>query len=250
MAITFVDSAVDTDFKNSASGDSTVSVAVSSLTGLQDDDLLVAFAYGGRGGNGGVPPWNATGSGFTSHGGITTISSLDRRVDSYYKVASSESGSYTWTLDSDGSNSHWTVLVVAAFRGCDTTTPIDVSFDSAQTAAHILNTLNSPNPDITTVTDGAWVLLADSHSGNATMDITAYGAPSGYTLRASTGISQNRVLALATNEIASAGAENPGNWTHSGTASGDDLSQITMAIRPSSGAVAGALPLVNGGLVG
>lgn len=155
----------------------------------------------------------------------------------YTEIASATSGSLTFKVfrkvqgaspdanvvaTGDGDANHAMEAVGLVLRGVDTTTPED--------ATPTTGTGTSTDPDgpsITTATDGAWVL---SFAASEVHDL-AVTLPSGYSNQASGSATDTNPASagVATKEVATAGAENPGAWTNwlSGTWAG-----ITVAVRP------------------
>lgn len=87
------------------------STTISKPSGTADGDLLIAFLAGAR--NGGTnPSMSSAPSGWTEiHN--TTVDSSTGRMISYYKVASSEPASWTWTWNSANPDTTGTVLRIA-----------------------------------------------------------------------------------------------------------------------------------------
>lgn len=120
MAITQVGSAVtQSNAANNVAGNLVVNVP----TGVQDGDVIVAFVY---------KAVNATHS-LTAPGGWTQIGtnqdSTNIQASAWWRIASSEPASYTWTISSTGI---WGVCQVA-FRGAHPTSPIHTSAQNAST---------------------------------------------------------------------------------------------------------------------
>ncbi len=113
-------------------------------------------------------------------------------------------------------------------RGVDTGTVED--------AAEILDAGAENDPDlesITTATDGAWVFAFY----NKNTQLVATAAPSGYSNLATAGIvdTERCMVAAARKEVASAGGEDPGIFTH---ANASEWKGYTIAIRPDVAAPA------------
>ena len=106
-------------------------------------------------------------------------------------------------------------------------------FDVTPTTSHRtqVNENNRPTPPaITTVTAGATVVVLQNTS-NA--EITAAGAPSGFTLRANhTPYAEGNLLA-ADITAGAAGTVTPGAWTHTTSAEFGDGSTLTFALSPA-----------------
>jgi len=99
----------------------TLTVASGSLTGLQDDDIMIALILRHH-----SETTTSTPTGWTSVAVHTYSSSM--RAELWYKVASSESGSYTW----DYTNNQRSSLTIAVYRGgFDTADPVD-AFSNTQ----------------------------------------------------------------------------------------------------------------------
>ncbi len=226
MAIGFRDSA-----NNGTSGTS-INVASGDVTGLADGDLLIAAVFLDD---------QSTAS-ITGPGGWTKPAALDdadssarqRQLAIFYKIASGETGN--WTFSQDGAADNM-AAVVNAFTGVDQATPIDVT----PVSGHTLSGQNDDTPDppsITTVTAGAWVMTYCGMNGNSSSH-TAVTQPTGYTLAGTEpdpyAASNQRQLATAYKEVAAAGAEDPGVWTFSGgTSNTQDYITGVIAIKPAS----------------
>ncbi len=120
------------------------------------------------------------------------------------------------------------IVIFQVFRGVDTTTPIDLAHELATGGS-----LDPDSPSITTVTDCAWVLsigLQDDDTG-----VTLTTAPSGYTnaILANTGgtADQSATACMASKEVVSNGAEDPGVWDITGD---DAWAAYSVALRPAA----------------
>jgi len=145
----------------------------------------------------------------------------DKAIAVYRKIASSESGTYT--LDVGGGADVKMKGVMLVYQDVDPT-----QFDVVSTTFEGPANQDTHNPaSITTSTDGAIVV-----SAVAAVQTTASPGtqPSGYTMRAQNGTTD--YLGVADITVATAGLEDPGNWSGLGTSS--DSISITFAIRPSS----------------
>lgn len=128
---------------------------------------------------------------------------------------------------------------VEVLIGVDTTT----SEDAATTTATGTNSAAVDNPSITTVTDDAWVVAVGACTED---DIPT--APSGYgdlieDQRTEFGFTSN--IMIATKEITSAGAEDPGVFGGITGDTGDSWCAATVALRPAVVAAANRLLLIN-----
>ena len=133
--------------------------------------------------------------------------------------------------------------MILAFRGVDTTTPLDVTFVEAN---HYTKTLNSGTTitadSITTNTAGAEVVVFCTNKGNTT---TAISVPDGggYTEHEEISGPQRYSSGSSTN-VASASTESPGVITFTGAAGGDEGLSITLALKPAAGAGGGGVPAI------
>lgn len=223
MTITYISGS--SNYTNAA-GDQIVVTAPASIA---DNDLLIysATAQGGPL----ASAWDVP-SGFTEIDSNNYVAGRDLSHAIGYKVASSESGDYTLQiLDATSGIDRSAGIIV--LRGIDISTPIDVTYVQG---THYTEQQNDPTPTpsaITTVTDGAWVIIT---SGVTTSALTTGVAPSGYTLR----IDEKQIanLHLATKEVANAGAETPAAWGHTGGSAGAESATFTIAIRPAAASAA------------
>ena len=228
MAISFVGAELD----NLANGDATGSPAIH--TDAIEDDLMIGWC-GTRQGN---AVWNddgAGGQGWTRLLHNISPNGDDRTISVFYKFhdGSETNPTFTRSLSSNQPG----VTAVAVYRGVDTTTPFDVTYVEATHFLETLNNMLAANRAITTVNDNAWVLLLQYATRN---EFGTPGAPTNYTLDLGQGGANQQNFAIATRAIASASAETPGVWTHSGTAVSADSSKVTLALREA--AAGGANP--------
>jgi len=235
MAIVFVDSTATSDAAAQA-------ITGSIPTGTTTDDFMVSMPAradniaestwddDGGGGNG----WTKLIQNYTS-GGKDIESAL------FYKKATSGSETNpTFTLG--GSDGHISCPIVT-YRGVDTSTPFDVTYNNGNHHVSGENDAMPPNASITTATDNAMVIIwhRATHS-----NINVGGAPTNYTLR-ETSLESNSNGALqvfsAERLITSAGAEAPGDWTHTGGNMGiDEYHCYTLALKEAA-AVSGIASL-------
>ncbi len=192
------------------------------------DDFGVVCAFGD--GDPTAPVFSiGTATGWSTLRNDTTVSGRQITTYVFYKKFTSASETNP-VLNTDQSDSRGVVLNV--FRGVDTTTAFDVTEQYTDTE----NVVNPSNPAITTVTNNAAVLLC---LGQSLADATTTGAPSGYTLGQSTGVTQNhRHTASAYDlDVGALGTETPGAWTNGGSDGVGDNQEYTMALRPAAGGV-------------
>ncbi|MCP4408275.1 MAG: hypothetical protein GY807_11045 [Gammaproteobacteria bacterium] len=205
----------------------TTGQVVSVPAGVQDDDFLIMLSH--RANDSG--DFN-TPSGWTRHTAIDGPESAgrDRTTGIFTRVASSEPANYTLT-HSDGGGERWASAIVA-YRGVDTTNPLDVTPSASHYTAD-KNDAAPANNSIATVTDDAWVVVL---AGITHDDITSGLPPTGYTERVDhTGSTiDHRQIQLADKEISSAGTESPGDWLNSVTSNAAEYNVATMSLRPES----------------
>jgi hypothetical protein len=191
-----------------------VTIDLSGL-GLAENDLVCVFGGSGVGGGGTA---GVSTSGYTEN---TTDTTIDLSF-SYKKMGASPDASVTCTGNANATSG--VAYVVMAFRGVDTTTPIDATTvkDNGVTGA--------PNSaSITTVTNGAAVISF----GASTANDAVVTAPSGYGDLVSNTQSDTTSITVAGSWLlkASFGAENPAaytNWTSS------VWRAFTVALRPQA----------------
>jgi len=117
------------------------------------------------------------------------------------------------------------------FRGVHTSDPLDATI----TQNFGQNERNPTNEDITPDNaDAAIVLIQHSSNGE---DISAAGAPSGYTLGdwnvVGGGVSNDAWLAVAY-LLGATGLQNPGAWTNTGVSTSTDYTTYTVALRAAA----------------
>jgi hypothetical protein len=210
VAITFVGSAV-----GSATNGGTVSINLSGI-GLAENDIVLAFAVATAG-------TAANPSGYTS---IDVNSTNLRSALSRKKQTSTVDTSISF-WDTGGSGDCGTAIAMA-FRGVDTTTPLDV--------AVVENFQEPPDPPSITPDSNncAIVIFGASDTQDASVGtVTNYTHPTNHTIAASDSDGDNTVASAY--RILSGGAssaENPGAW--SSWASGSAGRGFTIALRPAT----------------
>lgn len=205
-------------------------VSVGAPASLADDDLMIAWCMGDLPSSG----WSAP-AGWTEIVNVTSpATGRDRGVALFYKVASSESGGYSFTYDTGQERA----VGILVFRNVDTSTPFDVAYSPA----HLSESENdeSPmSPPIETVTDGAMVVALSAMTDD---DVSTSAPPVGYTMGAEKfGAGFNhRQFGMAYRLVPTAGIESPGAWPHVGNGTGKaDSTQVTVALRPATSGSAG-----------
>ena len=226
MAISFIDGTYT--HAGSSSGDTGTEP-----TGAAENDLIIAIASI-QGSSDGL--WTDPAD-FTEIDNLVASTGATSTTYAGYKVRGSTSGSgYAFSYSGTASG---TALSLMAFRGIDTSAPLDVTYVRA---SHYTEGANDPQlaaAAITTVTNGAWVVLLQHMAGE---NVTASGAPSGYTVVQDemTGNPLGRGHFCARKELATAGLETPGDFTHTddGVNPVGSPRTFTIALRPAGSAVA------------
>jgi hypothetical protein len=229
-AITFV--ACSTDDSGGVT-----SLTVSEPSGTAQNDVLVAFAVRGSNTDDGdwVDPADWTQGDLQDE----TLGNADGQLYWGYKVRGAGAGdALTWTF---GGTAAGMTLHVCAFRGVDTSTPIDVTYADGSHYNSNEDAVNTAAQPITTVTDNAWILLMQAFTQE--VDAACGGEPSGYTLRQTTAgaacsLGNSRHATIYSKEKASAGVETPGSYTHTDTGANADGRNYTIALRPAGAAFA------------
>ena len=230
MSITIVDVATN---QNS---NSQTAATPAEPTGATTDDLMLMIDTMDDPGTTAI--WTETDTAFVQIDNINDATGNDKTVYLGRKKHTGTPGSYTNTHDQVAGP---TAGALACFRGVDTTTPMDVTYVRATHSNSALNTPTTAAPAITTVTDGAMVVLCQYLSNTIS---GAPGPPTGYTeLAAFCGNAafSNDGLYMCYKIVANAGVETPGAFTHTDVTGTSDTTCITIALRPAAGAGIGRL---------
>lgn len=179
-------------------------------------------------------------SGYTELADLYSNDTEDTNLGAYRKVQGGSPDSTAQVTGGGGLNDGVAALCYV-LRGVDTTTPEDATTTTATGT-------DSGRPDgasITTVTNGAWVLVLGGSSDDANTAI----APSGYTnlVAAPNGSDTNDTHVVgATKEVVTAGAENPAVFT--GLASFNtsySWAAATVAVRPGPTTISGTASITE-----
>jgi PKD repeat protein len=170
---------------SSAAQTNTTSPKVTVPAAVQSGDVLLLFATS----NNGTAP-TAVPAGWALVGDQTAGAGPDIRTRLYEKVATSADASSQLTLTYAAVNK--VDLVVAAYSGVDTTTPISAFASAGETVSRTTHT----TPGTTVANAGSWVLSYWADKSSAT---TTWTAPGGQTQRSlSVGTSSGRITSLLT----------------------------------------------------
>lgn len=237
MALSFINATIAADF--TSSGDAICSPTVPS--GTQDGDIIFACLYAPSLPNPGAPTITVPGAFSEEANETDTTDNPDVRAGFWSRVASSEPASYEFRNTLGATNNYITVALIT-LRGQDSTA-LDVTYSSGSHYSYVTGDLTPDAPDITTNTDGAWVVTFFGGSHN---EITGVVAPTNYSLRTST-TDNHRNMGVATREITTAGSETIGSWGNTGSLTNTDCANFTFAVKPAAGGGVGKL--INSGLV-
>jgi len=202
-AITFVDSISG----NYEAGSSTVAVSLPS--GLQEDDIvIVTYVQDALNQTVAVP------SGWTS---IYTADDAVPDMAVFYKIMGATPDTTVLVYEDVEDTG---IYVAAAFRGVDTTTPLDTTPTNAS------NSVGMPDaPSITTTTDNCCIVAV----GGLDDDILTSSGVSGYDgTEAIGGTDTHSAMMSWLLDAGSAGAQNPGAFGGAGT---DAWHAVTIALR-------------------
>lgn len=217
MAISFVGS------NNAETASGQTSITVNMPSGVQEGDVVYVIATSNITSNQAYTENSGT---WTPLGESYSNDSNDTNLAVFRKVM----GSTPDTSVQINSVTQVWVAITVAFRGVDTTTPEDATTVFTQGT----NTGQVNSASITTVTNNAWVLSAGaSTSATAGLTITE---PTGYTNKVAVSHTTVRFSAcFASKLIATAGPEDPANFTNSSSGLTDSYTAVTIALRPSTG---------------
>lgn len=226
MALEFVGSRTAT-----ASG----SLSLTSLTGGIDtapaeNDIVFVAVSGSNSSD-----QNISISGYTEVADLYANSTFDINFGLYYKVMGA-SPDTTVTIPSLTS----VQAVVYVWRGQDVATPADAT----ATTSTATNTPQANPPAITTVTNGAVVIAFSAGAADGT-----WTAPSGYSNVVTRTSFLNSVM-VASKAVATAGSQDPGQWTTTADPEVFSLSSsasVTFALRPAASGINGTATLTQAG---
>lgn len=167
--------------------------------------------------------WSATGWQKLTEVAATTGTARDVAI--FYSFRGSSAGNLTFSYSGSSATARCSMQV---FRGVDPDVPFDVTYVQDDHFSDNNNGANVAHEPITTVTDGAWVVLVQVRSGDTA---TGSAAPSGYAMIMDY-IGNNPEMNIAYKAMPSAGLETPGAWGHTG-AEFAESANFTLALRPA-----------------
>lgn len=220
-AITFV-------AKTNANNSSATSVTPAEPSGAAQNDLILATCVKDIDGGTWTDPAD-----FTQIDQFDIGGSVSAVMYFGYKVRGATAGSGYQFSNSDSAQPIGCTLT--AWRGVDTSTPIDVTYVKVTHYNEQAggDELQAAQP-ITTATNGAVVVIFWHEQSDTSL---TSGPPSGYTERG-LDIAAGRQIVVVSKEVPSAGVETPGSWTFSDLATSAATAQVTLALRPASAAPA------------
>jgi hypothetical protein len=211
-------------------------------TGTSDNNVVVAFAFSTANQSSGTPIALTEPAGWTAVREHSLV--MNARTNAFgiwYRVASSEGATYSFTGSDGLSNAKAITAIVATFSGVSTGSVLDVAYSSGShevtTDQDILGSSNQSNaPDITTATANAWVL---TYIGANLDNVLSWTEPSGFTLL-DTNINNAQNIGGAYIDAGAAGVETIGNWGFTETGSTTTRGVLaTIALRPSTTSIMG-----------
>ena len=219
MAISFVSDA-------SAQDSSGTSINTGEPAGAQDGDFMLFAGHINSNTNDG--DWNVPADFTSLIVKDETAGTPDNQIIVAYKIRSGGAGS-GYNFGYSGAAKPM-AGVILCYRGVDPVTPFDVTYVEADHYVVYTNGANGAAKAITTVTNGAEVVLFQFMNQSISGPV---GMPSGYTERESIQMTASgRGMTSCSKNIAVAGLETPGAWTHTDTNGNTDPSNITLALRP------------------
>jgi hypothetical protein len=217
MAITFVGTATTTE------SSSATSVAPALPAGWAAGDFGVAFCH--KDDDAGDWTWSSGTGEWTQLDEWSSTLGNDYRWAVFYRVMQTGDTAPTF---STGDSAEECSGMIHMFRGVNNSSP----WDQTHVKTEGENNSLPDAPDITTQTDGAWVITWHV----ATLDdINTAGAPTDYTVRGNVvgATMDERQQVVATREIASAGVQTIGAWTHScSKTNAAEYGCVTFALKP------------------
>lgn len=155
------------------------------------------------------------------------------RASAYYAPYVLDGTETTFTFSSPGDTSEEKSILVSVWRGVDPDNPEDVAWVTGSHYTEGRNNYNGTPDPITTLTDGAVVVIMQTITHD---DITAIGPPSGYSVAIDgTGTSRDHAQQCHVYKtVATAGTETPGAFTHTVNNTVAEAQFRTIALRPAA----------------
>lgn len=211
------------DYIGGAVNDSSSSTTLTlTLPSHQEDDFAIVYCRADEAGT--IASWTETAAGGWTKLREDNFTEGRDRVEAifYKKLGISESNpTFQSSINEQISAS------VNIFRNVDPETPFDVT----EMVLHNQNDPTPPNPAITTVNDNAALIVLNGQTHD---DITAAGAPAGFTIATDiTGSVKDHRQQIVAYQLDSgaAGLKTIGDWTHSFNNSVSEYSTYSIALR-------------------
>ena len=196
-----------------------IDVPVSSITGLQDNDQIIALCA-----------YRLGATAISAPAGWDEIEAKDGSGGSweiaiFKRTASSESGNWTFTVD-NASGADGLVLV-SAFRPISTNSPLDIPYVRADHQSGTTADATPAPPDITTNSDGCTIVqMVIARTSGSNLTITA---PTNYTEAVAYETGNFAVNgAIAYREQTTAGLEDAADWNIGTTSQNADTFVIAL----------------------
>lgn len=213
-------------FRQTATGTATAatSISINKPAGTVDGDVMICGVTTTSTDGASTPTCTAPG-GWTTAGDSTGGSVIDR-FKTFYKVASSEGSSYSFTLGNGGAGNCNAIAFITSYSGVDNVTPLDATTTITNTGAQASYSL----PSITTVTANTMLVGATGVS-----DTVTFTQPGGTTERVDTNNPAGWNVSIEQFELAVAAIGATGAKTITPSAASGDQIAHAIALRPSSG---------------
>lgn len=231
LAVTVGDYTITCDLGGSSDSADPTSPAPSDI---QDGDVLVGlYGYGEE-----QYITDVTMSGFTQIAYEEDTLGSDTTVAAFYRVASSESGSYQ-AVGSETGGDEGSILHVCKIRPVDQSNVLDVSY---VTGSHYVKHENDTTPTaqpITTATDDALVLVFQYVRFTSVTDFVCPGTPGTWTEISEFTTGSDRESNVCVYQAPTAGTVTPGQQANVDQGGGQETAMLTLAFRleTSSGAL-------------
>ena len=204
-----------------------IDITVTAPASITDGDTMLAW-YG----NNSSDMTGVTLTGFTQIDFIDDLTTAANNVWIACKVASSESGSYSF--DATGGTSNSTAASITVFRGYDGCT-LAITYVKASHYVKLQNDLTPLPQPISTVDNGDRVVIFAHTVSTAGTPPSGIVPSTGYTEHVEVA-QNNRTMHVQSKAITSSGTETPDDITLTAAGSGSDTSLLTLALQqPASG---------------
>ncbi len=220
--------------ENSSTPNTDTTVDLTAITGLRAGDLL--FVSAGIGDNDGVDlNMTVNTAGYTKVVDLLSDDTQDTNLGVWWKIMGASPDSSVVVEGSLGGTDSSLAVVVMAFRGMGSTTPMDVASTTA-TGIDIFSpnppSINHNNPS------GVWTVIAGA-SGHTLAGAGTYTFPTGYTVNAIDRGHDDTVsditVGMGYRSSGVSDPEDPGVMTHSGTNTTNfSWAAATFALRPAT----------------